>query len=705
MISVVGLGGTMSNLGDLKIQLKLDIKPYAASIKSAIKMAAIYKKQAGGLLKLKSPKVDVSKIDAELKKLESSLKKYETTAKTSGVSSSKFAKDLDTVSTSAVTTKGSLVALGSQLVIVGAALYMAVSRVAAFGLELLKLGSESSAIRSSFRNLSGKEGLDANNFLKDLKKNTAGAVSELTLMKTVSKGKFLGVDMKSMPTLLKFATIRAKEMGVETDYLVDSIVTGLGRKSPLILDNLGLTMNELDAAVIKVAKSHGKLITKVDEQTRAMYLTEAAVLVANDQIKQSSISLDSNAFMLERATSKWDDLKEAIGKSLSEDILGRLAQLDDNLAKIGVTADETESSLGKIAGTLIDIGTSTSMLFMLIDAFDILVDLTKKFDIGLTQIRMALSMTPPGQFLLTIIDWLTDAYNAVDRLLNKTASLGVPESAIYPLPPPGFKKKTTKKPPYIPPGGSNRSGTKGREQTEKEILSALEQEKKKLAALWEDHKRNEDSIWRQLEIYKDILKVMERIEYLKSGTKIKDIPFQTVEKGEPWVPILEPGPAKADITETDRYKATVFGISTLFDTLRNEGNQAWEDIFGTADSLAEKFFQNLTMGFLDLLMQHAQKSLINMIFGGVLGPIGSIFGGGGATGASSPIGGMPGGSASGFGGDSLVSGLINRAPAVNNYNNISQPPIIIHLKSMMKAEDLVAEGMPGYVKIINDPKL
>ena len=65
----------------------------------------------------------------------------------------------------------------------------------------------------------------------------------------------MGIDIQKLPDLLKFASIRAMETGQSVDYMVSSIVTGLGRKSPLILDNLGLKLKDLDAEVLKLAKA------------------------------------------------------------------------------------------------------------------------------------------------------------------------------------------------------------------------------------------------------------------------------------------------------------------------------------------------------------------------------------------------------------------------------------------------------------------
>ena len=77
--------------------------------------------------------------------------------------------------------------------------------------------------------------------LEKLRKATRGTVTDFELMQKAVQAKNLGVPIEQLATLFKFASIRARETGESVDYLVNSIVTGIGRKSVLILDNLGIS--------------------------------------------------------------------------------------------------------------------------------------------------------------------------------------------------------------------------------------------------------------------------------------------------------------------------------------------------------------------------------------------------------------------------------------------------------------------------------
>src|SRR5690606_14702252 len=92
---------------------------------------------------------------------------------------------------------------------------------------------------------------------------------ELNLMKRAVQGSNFDISLQSLPKLLEFAAVRAQQTGQSVDYLVDSIVTGIGRKSPLILDNLGISASQLreemngvslaSASVGEVAEAVGRI--------------------------------------------------------------------------------------------------------------------------------------------------------------------------------------------------------------------------------------------------------------------------------------------------------------------------------------------------------------------------------------------------------------------------------------------------------------
>lgn len=103
----------------------------------------------------------------------------------------------------------------------------------------VELARQGEGVRLAFERLNRPDLLD------NLKEATHGTVSELELMKAAVKFDDFKLPVEQLGTLLAFAQKKAKDTGQSVDYMVDSIVTGLGRKSLMILDNLGLSAAEI----------------------------------------------------------------------------------------------------------------------------------------------------------------------------------------------------------------------------------------------------------------------------------------------------------------------------------------------------------------------------------------------------------------------------------------------------------------------------
>ncbi len=127
--------------------------------------------------------------------------------------------------------------------------------------------------------------------LANLRVATRGTVSDLELMKNAVQANNFQIPVEQLGTLLDFARRRAKETGQEVDYLVQSIVTGIGRKSPLILDNLGISavrlrenfkgLSEEQVTVGDVAAAVGKIIQEENAKAGAEIETVSENIAQN----------------------------------------------------------------------------------------------------------------------------------------------------------------------------------------------------------------------------------------------------------------------------------------------------------------------------------------------------------------------------------------------------------------------------------------
>lgn len=127
---------------------------------------------------------------------------------------------------------------------IGAA--FSVRAVIDFTKRVVKLASEAEGVRTAFNRIADP------NLLNDLNKAVRGTVSEVDLMRQAVRAENFKIPLEQLATFFQFATQRSIQTGESVDYLVDSIINGIGRKSTLVMDNLGISAAELQAEVQKV---------------------------------------------------------------------------------------------------------------------------------------------------------------------------------------------------------------------------------------------------------------------------------------------------------------------------------------------------------------------------------------------------------------------------------------------------------------------
>ena len=157
------------------------------------------------------------------------------------------------------------------------------------GKQAMEMSVQSEGIRMAFERLN-RPGL-----LDNLREATHGTVSDLQLMQAAVRFDDFNLPLEELGTMLAFAQQKAKDTGQSVDYLVDSIVNGLGRQSTQILDNLGLSQAE----VKERTKETGDMTVAVGEMIREQmqsagdYVETAAdrAMSANAEYENSLVEL------------------------------------------------------------------------------------------------------------------------------------------------------------------------------------------------------------------------------------------------------------------------------------------------------------------------------------------------------------------------------------------------------------------------------
>jgi hypothetical protein len=177
----------------------------------------------------------------------------------------------------------------------------AVGVIADFTMEAVKLGDELNAAAAGFERFGNAADMQA------LRDATGGMVSDVKLMQQAIQAGNFGIPIEELGNLFAFAQQRAKETGQEVDYLTQSIVTGIGRKSPLILDNLGISAVQLREKLGGVSA----------EAANIADVTRAVGQIATEELSKMAPPIEDATTKTKQLATNWENFKANLGRSLS----------------------------------------------------------------------------------------------------------------------------------------------------------------------------------------------------------------------------------------------------------------------------------------------------------------------------------------------------------------------------------------------------
>ena len=149
----------------------------------------------------------------------------------------------------------------------------------------VQLSTQQIALSRGFDALTSKMGMSAAT-MKKLQAATDGTVNSIDLMKAANQAMTLGVvdSEEGMAKLFDTAQRLGKSLGVDTVGAIDSLVTGMGRQSILMLDNLGIIV-DTKKAQDDYAASINKTSSQLTDQEKKIAFNTAALTAAEQKVK------------------------------------------------------------------------------------------------------------------------------------------------------------------------------------------------------------------------------------------------------------------------------------------------------------------------------------------------------------------------------------------------------------------------------------
>ena len=227
----------------------------------------------------------------------------------------------------------SLMALGKTAIGVGAALYAVRGTIRGLGaiVNISGKASQIDVMTTAFLNM-GKQLNFNENSLEKLRVATNNTVEDIELLEMANNALLLGIvnSDDEMANLFDSAQRLARAVGKDARFGVESLVTGMGRQSKLMLDNIGIIIKTEDAykAYAETLEKSVKDLTDAEKKQAFLAATMESAESKVKKLGEEQLTVADTAKQLETA---YLDLQLALAEKVEPQVETIL-----NLLKRGV---------------------------------------------------------------------------------------------------------------------------------------------------------------------------------------------------------------------------------------------------------------------------------------------------------------------------------------------------------------------------------
>jgi len=145
---------------------------------------------------------------------------------------------------------------------------------------LMQRGAGFQGIINSFERLTGSINVSASALLDGLRRAALDTIPDMELLRMTNvalagaTGEFATQFAEQLPNILAIAGAQARATGQDVDYLFQSLITGIKRGSPMLIDNTGLVLR-LEEANKNYAESIGITVEQMTAEQKQLALLNA----------------------------------------------------------------------------------------------------------------------------------------------------------------------------------------------------------------------------------------------------------------------------------------------------------------------------------------------------------------------------------------------------------------------------------------------
>ena len=227
---------------------------------------------------------------------------------------------------------GTFAVLRSKMLLVNFALGLGIRQLGKFGAESAKVEN----MERAFTTLAGGTQI-ASESLSKLKEATNDTMSEFNLFQQANNAMILGVTKNSdeMAEMFDIAQRLGRALGRDTASSVESLITGIGRQSRLMLDNIGIIV-KADEAYESYAKKLGITADELTDADKKQAFLTATMESARAKVKDLGDEVLSTQDTYDQLSVASQELAVATGNFLSPALEGSssiLSEIAESIAK------------------------------------------------------------------------------------------------------------------------------------------------------------------------------------------------------------------------------------------------------------------------------------------------------------------------------------------------------------------------------------
>jgi hypothetical protein len=207
---------------------------------------------------------------------------------------------------------GSLAVIRSRMLLFNFALGLGVRQLGKFATTASKVEN----MERAFKTLSGEVD-HSQDSLNKLKEATNGTMSEFDLFQQANNAMILGVSKNSdeMAEMFDIAQRLGRALGKDTASSVESLITGIGRQSRLMLDNIGIIV-KADEAYASYAKKLGINVDQLTDAEKKQAFLSSAMESARTKVKEIGNEIETNQDVYDNLGRATAELSVATGNVL-----------------------------------------------------------------------------------------------------------------------------------------------------------------------------------------------------------------------------------------------------------------------------------------------------------------------------------------------------------------------------------------------------